>query len=175
MGTQCCTQRWLSSNLFEKESLGGGQTLASQGIIRSGLKYALQGTLSSAAQAIADMPSRWRACLDGSGEMDLRGTRVLSDHYYMWSSGSLRSRLKTFLGSKSLRGRVGSRTRQLSTLLSKRFGKGKPASAARLRCRQRKLRRNSRVETKGAIFSLPDSGVSFEISDHRDRVASFYL
>ena len=92
--------------LFEKGSLGGGQTLASQGIIHGGMKYALQGALSSATQAIADMPSRWRACLDGSGELDLRGTRVLSDHYYMWSSASLRSKLKTFLGSKSLRGRV---------------------------------------------------------------------
>ena len=56
--------------LFEKESLGGAQTMASQGIIHGGLKYALQGALSSATQAIADMPSRWRACLDGSGELD---------------------------------------------------------------------------------------------------------
>jgi hypothetical protein len=92
--------------LLEKNALGSHQTLASQGIIHGGLKYALNGVLSPASSAIADMPARWRACLAGSGEIDLRGTRVLSEHYYMWSAGSIRSRLKTFLGSKALRGRI---------------------------------------------------------------------
>jgi hypothetical protein len=92
--------------LFEKHALGSGQTLTSQGIIHGGLKYALNGVLSPASSAIADMPDRWRACLQGDGEIDLRDTRVLSPHYYMWSSGSVRSRLKTFLGSKALHGRI---------------------------------------------------------------------
>lgn len=92
--------------LLEKNTLGNAQTLASQGIIHGGLKYALNGVLSPASSAIADMPARWRACLAGEDVVDLRGTRVLSDHYYMWSSGSMRSRLKTFLGSKALRGRI---------------------------------------------------------------------
>lgn len=92
--------------LLEKNALGSHQTLASQGIIHGGLKYALNGVLSPASSAIADMPARWRACLAGSGEIDLRGTRVLSEHFYMWSAGSIRSRLKTFLGSKALRGRI---------------------------------------------------------------------
>lgn len=92
--------------LFEKHALGSGQTLASQGIIHGGLKYALNGVLSPASSAIADMPDRWRACLKGGGEIDLRDTRMLSPHYYMWSSGSVRSRLKTFLGSKALHGRI---------------------------------------------------------------------
>ncbi|MDP2128826.1 MAG: FAD-dependent oxidoreductase [Pseudohongiella sp.] len=92
--------------LLEKNALGNAQTLASQGIIHGGLKYALGGVLSPASSAIADMPARWRACLAGDDVVDLRGTRVLSEHYYMWSSGSVRSRLKTFLGSKALRGRI---------------------------------------------------------------------
>lgn len=92
--------------LLEKSALGNAQTLASQGIIHGGLKYALNGVLSPASSAIADMPARWRACLAGDDTVDLRGTRVLSEHYYMWSSGSVRSRLKTFLGSKALRGRI---------------------------------------------------------------------
>ena len=69
--------------LFERHTIGGGQTLASQGIIHGGLKYALQGSLTGAAQAIAAMPERWRQCLAGEGDMDLRGTRVLCEHYYM--------------------------------------------------------------------------------------------
>ena len=92
--------------LFETGALGGGQTLASQGIIHGGLKYALSGTLTGAANVIAGMPAYWRSCLSGKGDLDLTGVPILCDHYYMWSDGSLRSKLKTFLGSKSLVGRV---------------------------------------------------------------------
>jgi glycerol-3-phosphate dehydrogenase len=86
--------------------LGSGQTIASQGMIHGGVKYTLSGALSGASEAIADMPEHWRRCMDGEGDVDLRGTRVLSDHFYMWSSGSVASRLTTFLASKALRGRV---------------------------------------------------------------------
>lgn len=92
--------------LLEKRQLGGQQTLASQGIIHGGLKYALNGVFGPASSAIADMPRRWRECLDGTGELDLGSCRVLSPHFFMWSSGGYRSRLKTFLGSKALRGRI---------------------------------------------------------------------
>lgn len=99
-------QRGFDAVLLEKSTLGGGQTIASQGIIHGGLKYALNGVLSPASSAIAAMPERWRRCLQGQGDVDLRGCRVLSPHYFMWSSGGYRSRLKTFLGSKALRGRI---------------------------------------------------------------------
>lgn len=92
--------------LLETNGLGGGQTLASQGIIHGGLKYALGGNLTGATNVIADMPARWRRCLNGEGDVDLSGCRLLSEHYYMWSDSGLRSKLKTFLGSKSLQGRV---------------------------------------------------------------------
>jgi len=92
--------------LVETESLGGGQTFASQGIIHGGLKYALGGALTEAVNAISSMPEAWRQCLKGNGDVDLTGVSILSDNYYMWSDGSLRSKLKTFLGSKSLAGRV---------------------------------------------------------------------
>ena len=92
--------------LIETKALGSGQTLASQGIIHGGLKYALSGSLTGAANVIAGMPRRWRHCLTGDGDVDLQGVPVLSNYYYMWSDGNLRSRLKTFLGSKSLVGRV---------------------------------------------------------------------
>ena len=92
--------------LLETDKLGSGQTLASQGIIHGGLKYALNGALNGASNVIADMPERWRNCLAGEGDVDLRGCRLLSEHYYMWSDSGIRSKLKTFLGSKSLVGRV---------------------------------------------------------------------
>lgn len=92
--------------LIEARTLGSGQTLASQGIIHGGLKYALSGSLTGATNVIADMPARWRRCLQGEDPVDLSGVRVLSDRYYMWSESSFRSKLKTFLGSKSVQGRV---------------------------------------------------------------------
>ena len=92
--------------LFETKALGGRQTLASQGIIHGGLKYALKGALGKDSQNIADMPNRWRQCLNGNGEVDLTGVRLLDENYYMWSDGGLRSRLKSYLGSRSLSGRV---------------------------------------------------------------------
>lgn len=92
--------------LLENRALGGGQSIASQGMIHGGIKYALGGQLTGASTAIADMPACWRRCLAGEGEVDLRGARVLSDTYYMWPRESLRSRLNAFLGSHALRGRV---------------------------------------------------------------------
>ena len=102
----CLRNQGYQAILLETDKLGSGQTLASQGIIHGGLKYALNGALSGAANIISDMPARWRSCLAGEAEIDLRGCRVLSEHYYMWSNSGFRSKLKTFLGSKSLSGRV---------------------------------------------------------------------
>jgi len=92
--------------LFEESALGSGQTVASQGMIHGGVKYTLSGALSAASESIADMPAHWRRCMQGEGDVDLRGTKILSDHFYMWSSESAVSKIATFLASKALRGRV---------------------------------------------------------------------
>ncbi len=92
--------------LLETESLGGDQTLASQGIIHGGLKYALSGSLSSESESIAAMPDRWRAAMAGNDPVDLRNLKVLSDTQHMWSSGSVASRMTNFFASKMLRGRI---------------------------------------------------------------------
>lgn len=92
--------------LLETASLGGNQTLASQGIIHGGLKYALGGNLSSESEAIAAMPDRWRAAMAGDDPVDLRNLNVLSDTQHMWSSGSVASRMTNFFASKMLRGRI---------------------------------------------------------------------
>lgn len=92
--------------LFESKALGSDQTVASQGMIHGGMKYTLSGTLTGASEAIAEMPRHWRACLCGEGDVDLRNSRILSDHFFMWSSETMTSRLTTFLASKLTRGRV---------------------------------------------------------------------
>ena len=95
-----------ASLLVENASLGGGQSVKSQGIIHGGAKYALHGALTGASEAIADMPRRWRDALSGSGELDLRGVRVLSEAHYLWSPGTLAGNLTSFFASKAVRGRV---------------------------------------------------------------------
>ena len=92
--------------LFESAALGSDQTLASQGMIHGGMKYTLAGALTSASETIAEMPKHWRACLCGEGDVDLRHTRILSDHFFMWSGDDLGSKLTGFLASKITRGRV---------------------------------------------------------------------
>ncbi|MBX8474916.1 FAD-dependent oxidoreductase [Pseudomonas cichorii] len=95
-----------STVLVESANLGGGQSLKSQGIIHGGAKYALHGALSGASEAIADMPRRWREALDGTGELDLSGVRLLSEAHYLWSPGTLAGNLTSFFASKAVRGRV---------------------------------------------------------------------
>ncbi len=92
--------------LFESDALGDGQTVASQGMIHGGIKYALGGVLSGASEAIADMPEHWRRCLRGEGDVDLRQANILSDHFYLWSTSSMTSRIGSFFASKLTRGRV---------------------------------------------------------------------
>lgn len=77
--------------VIEKEKAGAGQTIASQGMIHGGQKYALGGNVSAHAGAIRAMPDRWESCLGGWGEIDLTSVRVLSESQVMWPAGSLLS------------------------------------------------------------------------------------
>lgn len=92
--------------LIESQTLGSGQSVASQGMIHGGIKYALGGNLTGASEAISSMPGRWRDCIEGRGEIDLSAVRLLSDHFYLWSGAGAGSRLTGFFASRMLRGRV---------------------------------------------------------------------
>lgn len=94
------------ASLFERDQLGTGQTLASQGMIHGGIKYTLGGFTSAASETIANMPNVWRDCIAGKGPLDLSGLEVLSDDYFLFSDGALSSRVTAFFASKSLRGRI---------------------------------------------------------------------
>ena len=71
-------KRGYCAGLIENDSIGGGQSLKSQGMIHGGIKYALRGLTNHASETIADMPARWRACLTGEGCLDLAGVNILS-------------------------------------------------------------------------------------------------
>jgi len=92
--------------LLEAGQLGCGQTLASQGMIHGGIKYALGGSLTSASAAIAGMPDRWRRCLNGEGDIDLSGLTPLADANLLFADGSGLGRFRTFFASRMLQGRL---------------------------------------------------------------------
>ena len=87
--------------VIEKDKLGAGQTLASQGMIHGGQKYLLQGVMTSHAAVASKMPARWQANFDGRGEIDLTSVRVLSETQIMWPAGSILSAV-TVLGAAKL-------------------------------------------------------------------------
>lgn len=91
---------------FERHALGGVQSIASQGIIHGGTKYALTGKLTGSAMAIGEMPGIWRAALAGDGEIDLRDVRVLSPNQYLWTTGSLASGMAGFFAGKVMQSRM---------------------------------------------------------------------
>ena len=92
--------------LFEENSLGTGQTIASQGIIHSGVKYTFDGVNRPQTEALSAMPKIWMDCIAGRGEVDLRGTEILAEHQLMFTTGGLLNRLTGALATKALRSDV---------------------------------------------------------------------
>lgn len=69
--------------LLESNTIGCGQTIASQGIIHSGLKYAFAGKINKLAQSISAMPDLWRAALRGEGDVDLSAAQYNAESQYL--------------------------------------------------------------------------------------------
>lgn len=92
--------------LFERHAIGGIQSIASQGIIHGGTKYALTGRLTGSAMVIGEMPGIWRAALTGHGEVDLSGVRILARNQLLWSTGSIASGMAGFFAGKVMQSRM---------------------------------------------------------------------
>lgn len=92
--------------LLENNRIGGIQSIASQGIIHGGTKYALGGKLGDSAKAIGNMPAIWQDCLNGKGEIDLSAVEVHTDTQLMWSTKSAVSRVAGFFAGKLMQDRM---------------------------------------------------------------------
>jgi glycerol-3-phosphate dehydrogenase len=92
--------------LLATDELGKGQTIASQGIIHGGTKYALTGKVTGATLAIGDMPRLWKAALHGEGTVDLSKVKVLTESQLLWTSGGIGSRMTGFFASKAMKSRM---------------------------------------------------------------------
>lgn len=87
------TRRGYAAGLVERDALGAGQTIWSQGIIHGGLKYTLTGLMNPSAEAIREMPGVWRECLAGRVQPDLGKASIRSRCCYLWRTDSIASRL----------------------------------------------------------------------------------
>ena len=92
--------------LLEREAIGCGQTLASQGIIHSGLKYAFAGKINELAQSISAMPDLWRAALEGQGLVDLSAASDAASSQYLLIPPGFMGGLISLASKKALGGNV---------------------------------------------------------------------
>lgn len=88
--------------LLEKNTIGGIQTINSQGIIHGGAKFSLTGSVSKSTSAIREMPNLWSRCLASNGEIDLSQVNILSNFQYLWSANKLPKKFNQFLLSQTL-------------------------------------------------------------------------
>jgi FAD dependent oxidoreductase len=117
-----CLERFRAAGyhalLLESAALGGGQTIAAQGIIHGGGKYALRGVRDFAAvSATQAMPARWRASLAGKEEPSLSAVRVVSESCHLWlPKGSALARVQSwgFMAVVAKAGLLSTRPKRLS-------------------------------------------------------------
>lgn len=76
--------RGVEATLLEVDRLGGGQTIAAQGIIHSGIKYSLNYAQPEQGEALRCLPSLWTRLVNGEGEVNLSGTEILSQKIQLW-------------------------------------------------------------------------------------------
>ncbi|MCF8496017.1 MAG: FAD-dependent oxidoreductase [Alphaproteobacteria bacterium] len=96
-------RRGYNALLLETDHIGGGQTIAAQGIIHSGLKYMLAEKMTGPARSLADMPQRWREALAGKGEVDLSAVNVAAGTQHLlipkgFTGGFLKTMAEKTLG-----------------------------------------------------------------------------
>lgn len=88
--------------LLEKTAIGGIQTIASQGIIHSGLKYIFSGKMNDLARTISTMPDIWRDALKGEGSVDLSAAKVSAESQNLLIPKSIASGLVKVVAQKTL-------------------------------------------------------------------------
>ena len=96
------SSRGFNCLLLERDALGCGQTLSSQGIIHGGSKYSLHGTMTQATATISDMPNVWTDALAGIGPVNLSDGKVHTQHQFLIPSASIDSKVLSFFGSKTM-------------------------------------------------------------------------
>lgn len=75
--------------LVERTALGTGQTIASQGILHSGMKHALAGRVGGFVTALRDAGNQWHDCLVGEREPNLQDLMLRGARTFCWRAGTV--------------------------------------------------------------------------------------
>lgn len=167
-------QAGFSAILFESGALGGGQTHKAQGIIHGGMKYALQGMLTSEAQSMSDMPAIWKQCLNGRGEVDLSGVPILSSHHYLWAPHKFTSKITGFLAGATLNTKVEALPKEHYPAVFKNSGfKGEVYSLDEIVIDVPSLVRELVKSNQDAIFKIePLSDEEYKFDEHGNMLSA---
>jgi glycine/D-amino acid oxidase-like deaminating enzyme len=92
--------------LLERTKLGDGQTVASQGILHRGVKYALSSGAARAAAAAEESARAWDEAMSGRSGPDLSGVEIVAKNMLMWTDAGLLSKLTGAIASKVLTSHV---------------------------------------------------------------------
>ncbi|HEX5277318.1 MAG TPA: FAD-dependent oxidoreductase [Fluviicoccus sp.] len=90
--------------VHDNRELGGLQSLNSAGMIHGGARVG--ANLINRIEQLQDMPAIWENCLRGSGEMDLRGVRILSPEQHLWGPGGWRNRASLLAAAANTSGKI---------------------------------------------------------------------
>lgn len=107
--------RNVSTLLFEQALPGAMQTIASQGILHAGVKYALGGEKTRAAAAVESAQPVWTSCLTGQGVPDLSGVQIASEQMVLWTTTDIRSKLAATGAARAMRSHVSKQERSFGT------------------------------------------------------------
>ncbi|TAN52905.1 MAG: FAD-dependent oxidoreductase [Methylococcaceae bacterium] len=91
---------------LEQNAIGCGQTLASQGILHSGVKYGLDGASRQIATLLKSLPPRWSACFAGHGELDLSAARIHAHSQHLWASANWLDKIAAGVGARAMQSEV---------------------------------------------------------------------
>ena len=93
--------------LIERTQLGDGQTVASQGILHRGVKYALSSSAARAASTAEESARAWDEAISRRSGPDLSGVEIVARNMLMWTDAGLLSKLTGVIASKVLTSHVG--------------------------------------------------------------------
>lgn len=88
--------------ITDENGIGHGQTIASQGILHSGLKYAIAGKVNDLAKSISQMPDRWRNALNSKGDIDLANATINASNQQLMIPDGVGGKLVEITTKKTL-------------------------------------------------------------------------
>lgn len=158
---------WLANTLqaqgfrvcvIESDAIGAGQSLASQGMIHGGQRYALQGHLTAHANVSAQMPALWEKHLAGECAPDLRGVKRLSEQQYLWPAGTLFDRAAVWAAAQMVNAQTRSIRGEDLPLALRQNGIKSAAQLPELVLDMASLMRALAAPLAGRLLAAPEGG-----------------